>query len=86
MVLPFSDMSKDDLKNVEKVKSIGAAITGDINVNIPECSITLKLHVPENNPEARQVADNLMSMFPQQLATQLKAFFGIAGVIHRKKQ
>jgi len=86
MVLPFSDMSKDDLEKVEQIKQIATAITGEIFVDVPNNTISLRLLVPADNPRAREVASNLMTQFPQQLSTQLNMFFGIKGIIRRKSK
>lgn len=86
MVMPFNQMSKEDVQRAEAMKQMAASITGEVLIDIPNNTISLKLHAPPNDVDAAKIVAGLMEQFPKQLTAQLQMFFGIKGVIRRKKQ
>jgi len=80
----LSGVSKDQMAKMSEVKKVTSALTGEIISDFKEGTITIKLM--GDDPKIRPVKDNLLELFPQQLATQLDIFFGIKGKIIKRNR
>ena len=75
--------SPEEAARMAEIKKQASAISGEIWTCPNEGVIVVKLAT--DNPQAKEIVDNLLSQLPQQFATQLNVFFGIRGKIIKKK-